>query len=676
MVTEPKRNDGNRKRFYTNNNRGRIRASGILNSSKKQGSEINKNKSEDKTNQEKTLMQIRPYIHGQGYANFTQNSNRLVRTSKSNRQNNTNNTRRIDQNVNKFAKQVCPQNTFENNENNNKDVIRIIPLGGVEEIGKNMTVIEYKDEIIIVDVGLQFPGEDAPGVDYIIPDTNYLLKKKKNIKGIFVTHGHLDHIGGIPYVVERLGNPTIYSRLLPILMIKKRNDEFPSLPKMNLRVVEKESRIIVGKHLSVRFFNVTHTIPDSMGLIIETPHGNIIFTGDIKIDHDNDKPLQHEINTFEKLGKENNLVLLADSTNVEKTGWSFSERTVHENLKKIIAESKGRLIIGTFSSLLERIIFIIKTAEELGKKVVIKGKSMRDNIAIAKEIKMLDVKPTTIIPPEEMENYPTNKLVILATGAQGDELAALMRMSQKKDPHIKLNKNDVVLLSSSIIPGNEKSVQKLKDNISRQGSKIIHYRMADIHSSGHANYEEILWVHKMIKPKFFIPIHGHHFMLRVHAEIAKTAGMNEDNIVIPDNGSIIEITDGGQKIAKSKETASAGVVMVDGLGNGDVSDVVIRDRQILAEDGMFVIIAIIDIKTGKVKQSPDIISRGFIYLKESQDLLKQVRILATKTIEKITTDMHPINLDYAKNNLREKVGKFLAQKTAKRPIILPVILEV
>lgn len=668
MVTEPKRNDGNRKKFYSNKNRNRIRASGILISSKKKEQDTN-NKGENKNTENKPQMQIRPYIHGQGYTNSSTNLNNF------NKRNNRTDLKKIDQNINKFSSQNNLQNSMGSYSSDN-DVIRIIPLGGVEEIGKNMTVVEYKDDIIIVDAGLQFPGEDAPGVDYIIPDTNYLLKKKKNIRGVFVTHGHLDHIGGIPYIIERLGNPTVYSRLLPTLMIKKRNDEFPSLSQMNLRVVEKESRVVMGKHLAVRFFNVTHTIPDSMGIIVETPHGNIIFTGDIKIDHDDNKPLQHEVNTFEKLGKENNLVLLADSTNVEKAGWSFSERTVHENLKKIIAESTGRLIIGTFSSLLERIIFIIKTAEDLGKKVVIKGKSMRDNIAIAKEIKMLDVKPTTIIPPEEMENYPTNKLVILATGAQGDELAALMRMSQKKDTHIKLNKNDVVLLSSSIIPGNEKSVQKLKDNISRQGCKIIHYRMADVHSSGHANYEETLWVHQMIKPKFFIPIHGHHFMLRIHAEIAKTAGMQEDNIVIPDNGTIIEITDKGQKIRKAKETASAGVVMVDGLGNGDVSDIVIRDRQILSEDGMFVIIAIIDVKTGKVKQSPDIISRGFIYLKESQDLLKQVRILATKTIEKITTDMHPINLDYAKNNLREKIGKFLAQKTGKRPIILPVIIEV
>jgi len=556
------------------------------------------------------------------------------------------------------------------------DVIRIIPMGGVEEIGKNMTVVEYKNDIIIVDIGLQFPGEEAPGVDYIIPDSTYLAKKKKNIRGVFITHGHLDHIGGIPYMMERIGNPVIYSRFLPSLIIKKRQDEFPHLPPLNMRIIESENRIKVGQHLTVRFFNVTHTIPESMGLIIETPHGNIVFTGDIKIDHDNGVPLPHEVETFTKLGNDNNLVLLADSTNVEKPGWSFSERMVHENLKKIIVETKSRLIIGTFASLLERIIFIIKTAEEAGKKVVLRGKSMKTNVAIAREIKMLDIKEKTIIPPEEIDNYPADKIIILATGAQGDELAALMRMSQKKDKYIAVNKNDIVLLSSSIIPGNEKSVQKLKDNLSRQGAKIIHYGIADIHSSGHANHEETLWVHKMLKPKFFIPIHGHHFMLRVHAEIAKTAGMKEENIIIPDNGTIVEIADNGNTIRKGKNSVPSGIVMVDGLGNGDVNDVVIRDRQALSQDGMFVIIAVIDIKTGKIRQSPDIISRGFVYLKESQELLKQVRMISKKTIEKITADMHPVNLDYVKNNLREKIGKFLFQNTAKRPIILPVLLEV
>jgi ribonuclease J len=557
-----------------------------------------------------------------------------------------------------------------------KDSVRIIPLGGVEEIGKNMTMVEFRDEIVIIDAGFAFPGEEAPGIDYIIPDTTYLQKKKHMIKGIFVTHGHLDHVGGIPYLMDKIGNPPIYTRLLSSVMIKKRQEEFPHLTPLKLHVVEKDSKLKIGKHLSVRFFNVTHTIPDAMGVIVETPYGNVIFTGDLKIDHDNGVPLEHEVRTFEAIGKENNLFLAADSTNVEKPGWSFSERAVHENLKKIIADTKGRLIIGTFASLLERIIFIIQTSEAMGKKVLIRGRSMKNNVAIAMEIQMLKVNPTTLITPESIDSYPPDKVVILATGAQGDEMAALMRMSTKKDKYVKLNKTDTVLLSSSIIPGNEKSVQKLKDNLSRQGAKIIHYRVADVHSSGHANHDEAMWIIKTIKPKYFMPLHGHHFMLRVHGEVAREAGVLDGNVIIADNGMIIDIADEGKKLVIQKEMAPSGIVMVDGLGTGDVKDVVIRDRQLLAQDGMFVIISTIDIKTGKIRQSPDIISRGFIYLKESQDLLRQTRFLIKKTIEEATAEMHPVNFDYVKNHLREKVGKFLFQKTKKRPMILPVLIEV
>ncbi len=382
-----------------------------------------------------------------------------------------------------------------------EDAIRIIPLGGVEEVGKNMTAVEFRGEIVIIDAGFQFPGEEAPGVDYIIPDTTYLQKKKQMIKGVFVTHGHLDHTGGIPYIMDKIGNPPIYTRLLSTVMIKKRQEEFPHLPPLKLHVVEKDSKLKIGKHLAVRFFNVTHTIPDAMGVIVETPYGNLVFTGDLKIDHDNGAPLPHEVETFEAVGKGNNLFLAADSTNVEKPGWSFSERAVHENLKKIIADTKGRLIIGTFASLLERIIFVVKTAEEMGKKVLIRGRSMKNNVAIAREIQMLKVNPTTLIAPEDVDNYPPHKVVILATGAQGDELAALMRMSQKKDKYVKLNKTDTVHHSSSIIPGNEKAVQKLKDNLSRQGAKIIHYSIADVHSSGHPNHDEPLTTHTTTGPK-------------------------------------------------------------------------------------------------------------------------------------------------------------------------------
>lgn len=553
--------------------------------------------------------------------------------------------------------------------------IRLITLGGVEEIGKNMMAIEIGNDILIIDAGFLLPGDDAPGVDYIIPDTTYLEENKNKIRALLVTHGHLDHIGGIPYIMQKIGNPPIYTSLLTAVMIKKRQEEFPHLPKLDIQVIDSKDRIKLGS-LTVRFFATSHTIPDSIGIIVETPYGNIIVTGDIKIEHENNIPKPEEVEIYGQVGKEKTLLLIADSTNIEKPGFSFPEKEVQKNLKKIISEAPGRVIIGTFASLFERIIAIIEACEQLGKKVAIEGRAMKNNIEIAKELGFIKTNKNIFISTEDMDNYPENKIVVLATGAQGDEYAALMRISQREHRLVKLKKGDTILLSSSVIPGNEKAVQKLKDNLSRQGAKIVHYGVADIHSSGHAYQEEMSWVHKTLKPQYFVPVHGHHFMLRVHADLAQRLGIPEKNTVVPDNGSIIEITEKGKKINTLKQSASSRLVMVDGLGTGNVQEVVIRDRQMLAQDGMFVLIAIIDMKTGKVRKSPDIISRGFVYLKESQDLLRHVRLVTKKTIEDTTNQMHPINLDYVKNTVREELGKYLFQKTHKRPIILPVLIEV
>ncbi|MEK7091457.1 MAG: ribonuclease J, partial [Patescibacteria group bacterium] len=489
------------------------------------------------------------------------------------------------------------------------------------------------------------------------------------------THGHLDHIGGIPYIVDKIGNPPIYTSLLTAVMIKKRQEEFPHLPTLNINVTKSGEPLKIGQ-IRCRFFAISHTVPDSMGVIIETPYGNLVFTGDIRIENENGIPVDYEVKTWGDIGKEKNLLLVADSTNVERLGFSYPEKLVQANVKEIIRHVKGRVIIGTFASLLERIIYIILAAEDLGKKVAIEGRSMKTNIEIAKELGLLKVKAGTLISSDDLQNYPEDKIVIMATGAQGDEFAALMRMAQKEHKYVKIKKGDTILLSSSVIPGNEKSVQKLKDNLSRQGAKIDHYGIANVHSSGHSYQGELEWIHKMVKPKFFIPVHGHHSMLRVHADLAEKLGLPEKNIVVPDNGTIIEITEAGTKIGAIKAKADSKVVMVDGLGSNNVQEVVIRDRQMLAQDGMFVIIAIVDVKTGKIRKSPDIISRGFVYLKESQELLRAVRGVAKKTIEDSTAQMNPINLDYVKNNVREELGKYLFQKTHKRPIILPVIIEV
>lgn len=552
--------------------------------------------------------------------------------------------------------------------------IRIIPLGGVEEVGRNMTVIEYKNDIVVIDAGLEFPGEATPGIDYIIPNTKYLETRKKNIRGLIISHGHLDHVGAIPYLIDKLGNPTIYTTKITEAMILKRQEEFPHKPKVKIKVVTSKDRIKLGNSLAVKFFDITHSIPDAIGTIIQTPLGNVLYPGDFRIEADKEgKPLH--IEEYKKLGKENNLALLLESTNAEQPGYAVSEETAKENLKKVFEEIHGRIIVGTFASQLERIIEIIDVAEKTGRKVVIDGFSMKNNVEMAKKLGLLKPKPHTIIPVEKMVDYPDNKVMAICTGAQGEQYAALMRISNNKHKHIKIKEGDSVVLSSSIIPGNEVSIQNLKDNLSRRGANIIHYGIAAIHASGHAYAEELKMMIKMLNPKFFIPVHGYYFMLKTNSVLAESVGIPKENIQVPmNNGVIIELEK--NKIRTLKETVPANYVMVDGLGVGDVQEVVLRDRQMLSNDGIFVVIVTIDAQTGAVRSSPDIISRGFIYLRESQHLLKETRRLVKNTVEDTIEKMHPINMTYLKDILRDKIGKFLFQKTKRRPMVLLVLIEV
>lgn len=557
------------------------------------------------------------------------------------------------------------------------DAIRIIPLGGVEEVGKNMTAIQYGDDIIVIDIGFQFKDDDTPGIDFILPNTKYLEERQDKIRAVIITHGHLDHIGGIPYIMPRIGNPPIYTRLLTSILIQKRQEEFPHVPKVEIKVVEKNEVITVGK-LRVKFFAVTHTIPDAMGIIIETPYGSIVHTGDLKVDHMDGIPTDQEVAEYDRAFKnEKVLILMADSTNVENPGFSLPEKVVHKNLELLIQGMTGRLIIATFSSLLERLLKIVEFSEKYGKKVIIEGRSLKQNIEICKGLGLVKARKETFITTDDMDNFPPDRIVILSTGAQANDFSALVRMSDKTHAKIKLTPRDTIVLSSSVIPGNERPIQKLKDNLSRQGAKILHYRIADVHSSGHANRDETAWIHRAIRPKFFMPLHGYHYMLRAHCDIAKDAnGLSESDVVVPDNGSVIEIQNGGTKLVKLKEKAASGLVLVDGFSVGDVQDVVIRDRQALAQDGIFIIFGILNAQTGKLKKSPDIISRGFVYLRESQDLLHEVRLLIKDTVEKSTRGQNPINLDFVKDTVTDTVSRFLMQKTAKRPMVIPVLLTI
>lgn len=559
--------------------------------------------------------------------------------------------------------------------------IRIIPLGGVEEVGRNMTAIEFGEalggEILVVDIGFQFREENTPGVDYILPNTQYLEERQSKVKAVIITHGHLDHIGGIPYIMPRIGNPPIYTRLLTSVLIQKRQEEFPHVPKLEINVVEKDQTITIGKR-KIRFFEVTHTVPDSMGVIIETPYGSIVHTGDLKMDHIDGVATPEEDAEYDRAFKEEKvLMLMADSTNVEIPGFSIPEKQVHKNLEEYIKNATGRLIIATFSSLLERLLRMIEFAEKYNKKVVVEGRSLKQNIEVCKHLGLLKARSETIISADDMDSYPPDRIIILATGAQGDEFAALMRIANRTHAKVQITPRDTVILSSSVIPGNERAVQRLKDNLSRQGAKIIHYRTAEVHSTGHAYREETMWIHRKIHPKFFMPLHGYHYMLRVHTDVAREANnLPESSVVVPDNSALIEIQDKGSKIVKLKEKAPSGLVLVDGFSVGSVQDVVIRDRQMLAQDGIFIVFGIVNSSTGKLKKSPDIISRGFVYLRESQELLHEVRLLIKDTIERSTRGQNPINIDFVKDNITDAVSRFLLQKTAKRPMVIPVILTI
>ena len=553
--------------------------------------------------------------------------------------------------------------------------VRIIPLGGVEEVGRNMTAVEVgaTGDILVFDAGFQFVSEDtSPGVDYILPNTKYLEKNASRVKGVIITHGHLDHIGGIPFTLPRFGTPPIYTQNLTSIMIQRRQEEYPDVPKSEIVTVEVGQSVTIGS-TKVKFFPVTHSIPDSMGVSVETPQGNVVITGDLKLDHDDGVPTEREVKTWGDIGKDKNIFFIADSTNAEKDGFSIPEKRVIQTIEDIIKTVSGRLIIGTFASQFERMVHIIETAEKLGKKIVTEGRSIRNNLEIAEKTGLLKINKDTLISAQDIGNYPPDKIVILSTGAQGEEFAALMRIATRQHKNITLTERDTIVLSSSVIPGNEMAVQKLKDNLYRHGVTLIHYRSSDVHSTGHGNTGELVWINKQVGAKFFMPAYGYHSMLRCHAKAVEQSGFPRENIVVPDNGTVIDI-ENGETMTVHKQKVPSAQMVVDGFTIGDIQEVVIRDRQSLAKDGMFVIIASVNLKTGKLRKSPDIISRGFIYLRESQNLLNEARILIKKTVEDSTRNMNPIDLDYVKNTLTDTVAGFLFARTNKAPMVIPVLI--
>jgi len=551
--------------------------------------------------------------------------------------------------------------------------MKIIPLGGLEEVGKNMMLLEYRGKILIIDMGLQFPNADMLGVDYIIPNISYLRGKERNILGVIFTHGHYDHIGAIPYLINQLGNPPLFATPLTKGIILKRQEDFPNLSPLNIKQIKRECKINLSP-FTIRTFPQNHNIPDGIGLLIETPIGRILHTGDFKFDYTPiaDKPTDiSKIATFTSRGIS---LLMSDSTNAEVPGHSLSEKVIQENLEEIFDKSGGRIIAATFASLLSRIQELINLADKFKRKVIIDGYSMKANTEIAVSLARLKIKKDILISPKEFRRLPDEKALIICTGSQGEGDASLMKLAHKDHQFLSVKKGDTVILSSSTVPGNEKAVQELKDLLSWQGAKIFHSQIMDIHASGHAQQEELKTMINIVKPRFLMPIHGSHYMLKTHKELAVSLGLPEKNIIIGGNGSIIEVTE--NKIRFLKEKVPASYVMVDGLGIGDVGEVVLRDRQAMAKDGMFVIVIVVDSATGKVRQSPDIISRGFVYLRESKDLLRQTRKKAIRLVEEITLSKHTVNWSFVKNKVREELGEFLFKKTKRRPMVLPVVIEI
>ncbi len=559
------------------------------------------------------------------------------------------------------------------NKKKKQNRLRIIPLGGLEEVGRNMTLFEYGDNIIIVDMGLQFPEEDMPGIDYIIPNISYLKGKEKNIRGVFITHGHLDHIGAIPHLMPKLGNPPMFTAALTAGLIKRRQDDYPDKKALNIKVVNFESRVNLGV-FQVEFFHVNHNIPDVLGMAIHTPEGLVIHTGDFKFDHSpiTDKPA--DIGRIAQLGAQNVLALMSDSTDAENPGYSISEQEIQKTLDVIFLKARGRIIVATFSSLVSRVQQIITLSEKYGRKVAIDGYSMKTTVEIANKLGYIKIKRGTIIRPEQIKNYPDNQVSLICTGAQGEGRAVLMRIANKEHRHVQIKKGDTVIFSSSVVPGNERTVQNLKDQLYRQEANVIHYKMMDVHAGGHAQVEDLKMMINLIKPKFFIPIHGNYYMLKLHTKIAQSVGIPEANTIIAGNGSVIELT--RNSISLTREKIPSNYVMVDGLGVGDVGNVVLRDRQQMSEDGMFTIIVIIDSKTGKIIGNPDIISRGFVYMKGSTELVNETKKKVIEIVNKKAVAEHGTNWAYIKDNIRDQIGQFLFNKTQRRPMVLPVVIEI
>ena len=551
-----------------------------------------------------------------------------------------------------------------------KKKLKIIPLGGLQEIGKNITAFEYGEEILIVDCGLSFPEDEMLGIDLVIPDVTYLAKNKEKVRGIVLTHGHEDHIGALPYVLKEINVP-VYGTRLTLGLVKNKLEEHRMLDTVQLQTVHAGQTVELGP-FKVEFIRATHSIADAVSLAIFTPIGIIVHTGDFKIDYTPIEGEPMDLARFAELGKKGVLLLMCDSTNVERAGYTMSERTVGESLDEIFMNCKSRILVATFASNVHRVQQIINAAVKFDRKVSVLGRSMLNVLNVAMELGYLTVPEGVLVDMETLDKVPHDKLVIITTGSQGEPMSALSRITFSEHKKVEIVPGDVVIISASPIPGNEKLISRIVNELFKKGANVIYDALADIHVSGHACQEELKLIHNLVKPKFFMPVHGEHRHLRQHCDLARKLGMPSANIFILDIGKVLELTNDSAKINGS---VPAGKVLVDGLGVGDVGNVVLRDRKHLSQDGLIVVVITIEGDTGNVVAGPDIISRGFVYVRESEDLMEQLKQIANQAVNRFGGKNHG-DWSARKSAIRDALRDCIYEKTKRKPMILPIIMEI
>lgn len=544
--------------------------------------------------------------------------------------------------------------------------LSIVPLGGVGEIGKNMTLYWYGNDMIVVDAGLKFPEEDMLGIDIVIPDITFLVENQDKIRGIFLTHGHEDHIGGLPYVLRELNVP-VYGTRLTLGLVENKLREHGLADTTTMNAIDGNSSVSLGA-FTVSLFYVNHSIPDSGGFAIETPEGVVIHTGDFKFDQTPVDGRHFDIHKLAQFGANGVLALVGDSTNSERPGYTPSELTVGSKIEDILAKAPGRVIMSTFASSIHRLQLMIRAAEHNGRKVAVVGRSMVNSIQTSLQLGYLDVLPDTLIDPDDINKVDPENLLILSTGSQGEPMSALTRMARSAHRKVEIMPGDTVVLASSPIPGNEKYVSRTIDQLFRVGAHVI-YR--GVHASGHGSQEELKWMLSLVRPKYFLPVHGEYRMQRTHADLAIDTGVKPDNIFITEIGDVVEFENGRARIGGK---VPAGTVMIDGLGVGDVGNIVLRDRKLLSQDGILVVVVTLSKATGHILSGPDIISRGFVYVRESEALLDEATQLVETTLGKLVSD-RVSEWSSLKTAVRDALGRFLYEQTRRRPMILPIIME-